>query len=29
MGFPYDMMNGPVADQMLGGVKVELPRRGR
>jgi aryl-alcohol dehydrogenase-like predicted oxidoreductase len=23
MGFPHDMMSGPVADQMLGGVKVE------
>lgn len=29
MGFPYEMMNGPVADQMLGGVRVEKPRPGR
>src|SRR5262249_46066037 len=23
LGFPHEMMNGPVADQMLGGVRVE------
>jgi aryl-alcohol dehydrogenase-like predicted oxidoreductase len=29
LGFPHEMMNGPVADQMLGGVRVEKPRPGR